>query len=352
MSNSQCNSQKLLKFTRTLSLKCEKENADFDKEFKKINLFSKLSKDDYIFAMQDARTFKEKFLVPNYKMFNLLSLVNQTIFYLRKRNLTLWEIESSVKELENFKTELANSRIELYFCNVCDNESLKPLANIFMPYGLLHVGILLDEVCIQWGRSVIGKSLVNPSADTIYNDFIFAIELENQQIWNLIKETYNHLEDYITNKRDYNQMGTKIAFDISNNQLDLIANECVNYNENKDYNIVFQNCQHFANNIIDKLGFKVNTSGEVGKVLNKAKDKLNPFTFEFKGTAFETRKDLDNFILINEFNDFSPEERRLLLCYRNVFDYYERFKPNEKKYQSSEIARAYWNEFAEKVKFG
>ena len=119
-----------------------------------------------------------------------------------------------------------------------------------------------------------------------------------------------------------------------------------------DYNLVFENCQHFANKIIDQLGLKVNKNGEVGKVLERAKDELNPFTFEFKGTAFGTRKDFDDFILINEFNDFSPEERRLLLCYRNVFDYYERFKPNEKKYQSSQIARVYWNEFAEKVKFG
>jgi len=352
MNNSQVNNKKLLKFTRTLSSKCEKENADFDKEFEKINLFSKLSKDDYIFAMQDEKTFKEKFLIPHYKMYNLLSLLNQKILNLRQINLTPLEIQSSIKDLENIKTELANSRIEIYFCNVIDSEALKPLANTFMPYGLLHVGILLDDLCVQWGRSVIGKSVVNPSADTIYSDYIFAIELENQQIWNLIKETYSHLEDYITNKRDFNQMGTKLAFDISNNQLDLIAHVCVKYNEKKDYNLVLQNCQKFANNILDKLGFKVNTSGEVGKVLKKTKEKLNPFTFDFKGTPFETRKDLDNFILINDFNDFSPEERRLLLCFRNVFDYYERFKPDDKKYQSSDYARAYWNEFAEKVKFG
>lgn len=351
MSNSY-NNQKLLKFTRTLSSKCEKENANFDKEFLKISQFCRLNKNDYIFSMQDAYSFKQKFLVPNYKMYNLLSLLNQRIFYLRQRYLNFWEIQNIIKELEKIKTELANSRIELYFCNVCDNKNLKFFANISMPYGLLHVGILLDEVCIQWGRSVIGKSVVNPCANTIYSDYIFAIELENQQIWDLIKETFNHLEEYITNKRDYNQMGTKIAFDIADKQLNIIANECVRYNIDKDYNLVFENCQHFANKIIDQLGLKVNKNGEVGKVLERAKDELNPFTFEFKGTAFGTRKDLDDFILINEFNDFSPEERRLLLCYRNVFDYYERFKPNEKKYQSSQIARVYWNEFAEKVKFG
>ena len=352
MDNSQSNNKKLLKFTRTLSSKCEKENADFDKEFEKIHEFSKLSKEEFIFAMQDVNTFKEKFLVPNYKMYNLLSFVNQKIFNLRQRYLNFLEIQSSIKELEIIKTELANSRIEIFFCNVIDSEALKPFANTIMPYGLLHVGILLDEVCIQWGRSVIGKSVVNPYGNTIYCDYIFAIELENQQIWNLIKETFSHLEEYITNKRDYNQMGTKTAFEIADNQLNIIANESVKYNEKKDYNLVLQNCQHFANKIIDKLGFKVNTSGEVGNVLKKAKEKLNPFTFEFKGRAFETRKDLDDFILVNEFDDFSPEERRLLLCYRNVFDYYERFRPHEKKYISSQIARVYWNEFAEKVKFG
>ena len=250
------------------------------------------------------------------------------------------------------KTELANSRIEIYFCNVLDNEALKKLANVVMPYGLIHVGIKIDDLCIQWGRSIIGKSLVIPWGDVIYNDYIFAIELENQEIWNLIKETFKNLKDYITNKKDYNQMGTVKAFQIADNQLKSIAEVSIKYNVKKDYNIVLKNCQHFANKIIKKLGFKVDQGGEVGEVLKMAMDKLNKFDFSFKGKDFKKREDLDKYIKINDFRQFSREERRVLFSYRNVFEYYRRNKPNDEKYKTEDFAQEYWNELLKKEKFG
>ena len=115
-------------------------------------------------------------------MYNLLEILNQEIFNLRKKQLSEEELQLAINELEDIKTELANSRIEIYFCNVLNNQALKPLANAVMPYGLIHVGIKIDDLCIQWGRSIIGKSLVIPWGDVIHNDYIFAIELENREI--------------------------------------------------------------------------------------------------------------------------------------------------------------------------
>ena len=77
------------------------------------------------------------------------------------------------RELLNVRKQLANSRLEIYFCNVSDNQTIKPFANATQPYGLIHVGLLVDDVCIQWGRSILGKSIVNPSKDVIYNDYIY-----------------------------------------------------------------------------------------------------------------------------------------------------------------------------------
>ena len=154
-----------------------------------------MEKEDYLFALQDVLTFKNKFLVPHYKMYNLLKKLNKEIFDLKQRNLTEEEIDLEIKNLQKIKTELANSRLELYFCNVYDSNALKPLANSVMPYGLLHVGLLVDDVCIQWGRSILGKSIVNPWGNVIWSDYIFAIELENQPIWDLIKETFTNLKD-------------------------------------------------------------------------------------------------------------------------------------------------------------
>ena len=344
---------KISNFVKIFKEKCEKENADFDKEYDKIKQFNGMEKDDYIFALQDVETFKSKFLIPHYKMYNLLKKVNKEILSLRqKKELSEEEIEQAINNLKEIKTELANSRIEIYFCNVSDNKKLKPFANVLMPYGLVHVGILIDDVCIQWGRSVLGKSIVNPSGNVIYSDYIFAIELENQPIWDLIKETFNNLKDYITNKKDIQQMGTIKAFKIADTQLTIIADQSVKYNVKKNYNLILKNCQHFAKKTIEKLGLKINKNGEVGKVLKMTQDKLNPFDFIFKGIEFKNRKDLDDFVLKNNFENFSKEDRRILFCYRNVFDFYARFSPNDDKYKSSENAKDFWNKLAEKEKFG
>ena len=343
---------KFTNFRRILTSKCEKEHENFDQQYERIKTFSPMEKEDYLFALQDVQVFKNQFLIPHYKMYNLLEVLNKEIFNLRKKELSEEELQLAINELEEMKTELANSRIEIYFCNVLNNQALKPLANAVMPYGLIHVGIKIDDLCIQWGRSIIGKSLVIPWGDVIYNDYIFAIELENREIWNLIKETFQNLRNYITNKKDYNQMGTVKAFQIADNQLKSIAEVSIKYNVKKDYNIVLKNCQHFANKIIKKLGFKVDQGGEVGEVLKKAKDLLNPFDFEFRGMVFKCRKDLDDYVLINDFFRLFKEERRLLLCIRNVFDFYAKYRPDEPKYKSSEIALAYWNDLAEIEKFG
>ena len=44
-----------------------------------------------------------------------------------------------------------------------------------MPYGLIYVGFLIDGICIQWDRGVFGKSIVNPSKDVQFNDYIFEL---------------------------------------------------------------------------------------------------------------------------------------------------------------------------------
>ena len=344
---------KITKFTRILNQKCQKDKADFNKQFPKIHDYNGLEKDDYVFALQDVQTFKEKFLINNYKMYNLLNYVNQKIFTLRQQQfLTEKDIQIAIDELEDIKTELANSKIEIYFCNVSDNKALVPLANMTMPYGLLHVGLKVDDVIIQWGRSVLGNSVVNPSANVLHNDYIFAIELENTLIWSLIKETYTNLRDYITNKRDYNNMGTVQAFKIADDQLTIFAQQSVHYNVDKDYNLVTKNCQHFADGIIEKLGLTVKKDGLIGSVLKKAKEQLNKFTFEFDGVAFHNRQILDEYVLTHDFTKFSDDERKLLFCFRNVFDYYAKYAPNDENYKSTDYAQVYWNELAEREKFG
>ena len=340
------------KFISTFYQKCLDENANFDKEYHKIKKFKVMEKDEYLFALQNVNTFKEQFLVPHYRLRNLLEIFNNEVELIRKEKLNGMLLMQKMKELKKMRRQMANSKIEIYFCNVSNNEKLKPFANAVMPYGLLHVGIMIDDMAIQWGRSVLGKSLVLPSNDVLYDDYIFAIEIENKEIWNLIKETFYNLPDYLTGVLDSEKMGTKKAFEIADRQLSIIAEQSVEYNTDKSYNLVFSNCQHFANKLLDKLNLTVDKSGLVGKVLKMTMDKLNRFDFSFKGKEFKKREDLDKYLSINDFSQFSKDERRILFCYRNVFDYRARVFPNDDKYKSQEIALKLWDDLAEREKFG
>ena len=147
-------------------------------------------------------------------------------------------------------------------------------------------------------------------------------------------------------------MGTVKAFAIANTQLDQIAEVAVDYNKNKKYHIVFENCQHFVTKILDKIKLKIYKEGEVGKVLKIAAEKGNPFDFEYRGKVLKTRKDLDNFALQEDFEKLPYDQRMLLFDIKNVFEFYRINIPNKDKYDSDDFAQEYWNELLKKEKFG
>lgn len=324
------------------------------------NLYEDIKRDhgldleDFIFVLGDVEAFKQKFLIPHYRLYNILEEINNKIELLRTQNLDEKELKENFDYFQQKKLELAESKIEIFFCNAVsgDKKVLKTLANIAMPFGLLHTGLLIDDIVIQWGRGLLGDSLVNPWKDVKYNDYIFAIELQNEEIWSLIKETYNNLEDYITNKKLIDNMGTKKAFEIADSQLNSIAETSVEFNLNKKYHLVFENCQHFANSILDKLKLKIYKEGEVGKILKISADKGDTFDFEYDGKILKTRRDLDEYALQVDFEQLPYDHRMVLFYFRNVFEYYGRNKPNDEKYKSEDYAREYWNELLKNEKFG
>ena len=312
-----------------------------------------LEKDDLIFVLSNKDAFKQKFLIPHYKMYNTLQEINNKINELRSIQLTEEELKENLEFFNKKKLELAESKLEVYICNVMsgDQKALKTLANISMPYGLTHVGFLVDDICIQWGRGIIGKAIVNPSKDVQFNDYIFAIELDNKEVWRLIKETYNNITDYITGKKKYENMGTLKAFKICNSQLEEIAKISVDYNINKNYNLVFENCQQFVTRILDKINLKPDKNGEVGKFLKIVEDKCNVFDLKYKKNVFKKRQDLDIYVLQADFKKLPYDHRKLLFCFRNVFDFYLRNKPDDEKYQTSDLAKEYWSELCNWEKF-
>ena len=80
-------------------------------------------------------------------------------------------------------------------------------------------------------------------------------------------------------------------------------------------------------------------------------DKGDIIDFIFNGTKFNNRKELDEFVLQIDFNILPIDQKRVLFCYRNVFEYYSRNKPDDEKYKTSEYAKEYWNELSLSEKF-
>ena len=312
-----------------------------------------LDLEDFIFVLGDSEAFKKKYLMPHYKLYNTLNEINEKIKQLRLIKLTDEELKKHLEYFEEKKLELADSKLELYLCNAVSGnpKALKILAGVAMPFGLLHTGLLIDEICIQWGRGLLGDSLVEPWTNVKYNDYIFAMEIQNEQIWSLIKETYSNLTDYITSVKPYENMGTLKAFNIADSQLNDIANICTNYNKNKKYHLVFENCQHFVCKILDKLKLKVYKKGEVKKIIKISQEKMNPFDFQFGETIFKKRKDLDEFVMKLDFKNLPYDQRMVLFNFKNVFEYYRRNNPNDEKYIAEDHAQEFWNELLKNEKF-
>ena len=333
--------------------KIEKEIKETPDLAEKIKKNHDMDLEDFMYVLGDKDAFKQKFLIPHYKMYTVLQEVNQKIKELQKIKLSEESLKEHLNYFEEKKLELADSKLEIFFCNAVsgDPKLLKFIANIAMPFGLTHTGILVDDICINWGRGLIGKSLIYPWINCKYNDYIYAIELNNNEIWTLIKETLSNITDFITNKKKYELLGTIKAFAIADSQLDAIAETCVDYNINRKYHLIKENCQGFTKTILKKIKLKPNKKGEVGKVLKKVEDKGDIIDFTYDGKTFKNRKELDEYILQIDFSKLPYDHRMVLFCYKNVFEYYFRNNPDSEKYMPLDIAKNYWNELSVDEKF-
>lgn len=351
MGNEQLSKEEMLKIVREKFERKDRKNPYFCKS---VLDFHKTTKEPYIDSISDIKLFKEKYLIPHYKMYNLLNIINEKINTLRNQNITTEDINKAMEELNELKYQLAESRLEVFFCNVFDgNKVVRGFANSTMPYGLLHTGLLVDDIVIEWGRGLLGKSVVNPSIDVRWNDFIFTVELENKKIWECIRETYFNLQDYILNKKDYNQMGTLEAFKIADNQLDVIASVSVVFNTKCKYDLITQNCQNFVTEILKRINLSVNFNGEVGRVMDIAKVKLKPFDFDFYGHKISSRKELDDLVMKGLFfTKLGYDDRRILFSYKSTYEFYERNNPQDQKYKTTEEAKEFWRNMACEEKFG
>ena len=91
------------KFIETINEKCKDENVNFDQKFPEINAYNGMDKDQYLFTLQNEAAFKEKFLIPHYKIRNLLEILNETIKNLSQKQLNEKVLKKKKKELLNIR---------------------------------------------------------------------------------------------------------------------------------------------------------------------------------------------------------------------------------------------------------
>ena len=132
-------------------------------------------------------------------------------------------------------------------------------------------------------------------------------------------------------------------------KIDKTVKICVQYNRTKYYNALTNNCQHFVRRVLDAIESDFNFDGEFGRLIHQL-EKEGKADFIFQGKIFKTRKELDNFVRSINFRLFPPNDKRLLICYKNTFDIYLRNDENNEKYKSTKEDEEFWRELMNREK--
>ena len=90
------------------------------------------------------------------------------------------------------------------------------------------------------------------------------------------------------------------------------------------------NCQHVVRKILDAIESDFNFYGEFGNIIRKLENEGKVY-FIFKERIFKKRKELDEYVRSISFKTLPPNNKRLLICYKNTFDIYLRNDPKKGK---------------------
>ncbi|CAG8740244.1 3689_t:CDS:1, partial [Acaulospora morrowiae] len=106
---------------------------------------------------------------------------------------------------------------------------------------------------------------------------------------------------------------------IPSRKLQVVAQKCVFWNKNIYYNPLFNNCQHFIEDILKKLDLKFEPQGEFKKFLDRIIYNADD-SFLFQEKEFFSRQDLDQFADQKWCKIQNIWDKRLLLCYSDMME--------------------------------
>lgn len=340
----------------------KKKNPNFMDEIKK---FYNLDEKKLMIALGNKTIFKKAFLIPCYSSYQLYE-------YMEEKRKEVKDKEEIYKKSKSKDDEIQlEAKINRFVKDV--NEKKKEIGNrlrfslrpsigstgilgrlgakiTLQKFGGLHAALLLNHTILEWGCGFCGDSLILPYPDlkTIYLAINLDDEISEKQtsfisrLWQFVKNMeFIKALQFLFSKEF--QLKT-----LAEDELDLIAELCVDYNKNKYYSPAFQNCQIFVEELLNKINVKHNFDGEILKIIDKLKKGQEEVKIEFRGTEFQTSKELYDYVKKIDFSKLSKNDRTLLFSYERIFKDLNDYDNENKSYQSSTEMKDFWNKLYDK----
>ena len=328
----------------------EKMNKNLRNDIKEIY---GLDLESFAAVLGDEEGFKQTFLLPNYKPNIIINEINSLMLDLQELkdagdNMTESQFRNSINRINERKDRLSESKLELILteCVASENKNFlfRALVNKFYDFGVYHSAISLDGTIIEWGRGPCGQSLICPTLDI--KKLLFAFEIKAKEEQNFFEYIWNKIKDagaFILNLFSGGAYGRWSIGRANDKMLNKIAKVCVQYNRSKYYNPLTNNCQHFVKKILTEIESDFSFDGEFGRIIRELEN-TGKVNFIFEGHTFNTRKELDDFVININFHNLRKNDKKLLICYKNTFDLYLRASDSkDEKFKTTKEAQDYWN---------
>ena len=315
-----------------------------------------ISVEELAYMLGDEELYKKYLLRPIYNPLKVIESIHKELgeLYNERNELNDDEIREQINNINKRKKEVLGANVKFILTDIGINQGIKgslvtSVCNFFdnrFPYGALHAGLMIDESIIQWGSGYLGNEIVFPSTDL--RSVLFSIEAENPKKAEKKRNFFTTLKVLATClvvgipimvyggpwgiflgkliATGGISYGLYSAFTLSwkikkinEDELDKIAKKCVFYNKLKFYDKFSTNCQKFVNDILKEINASFNPDGKLRDVIDQI-SKNGYSTFTYGETEFKSRREFDNYMKNINFKNLCDDDKKLLLCYKSLYD--------------------------------
>ena len=278
---------------------------------------------DFAIILSDREKFKSCF----FGEYSKIMIASETEKMLNdlKENFTAEEMDHFKKNMQNIIKAMNDQKLEfrlspLNVLNIYGLSAIVKFGSIIINksgytnwnYGAFHSFLSLNGLILEWNDS----SLVIPHLD-FEKMVYYSYEIKDGFLWRILKSIKNGLINIVNFITSFITKSWHIK-DIVERELDIICQECVDFNTNRFYGFTSINCQFFVDTILKGIGAELKFEGEMEREINYFK-KNGELDFTFREHKFNTRKQLDDYAKLHFFS-LKNDERKLLFLFKNTFE--------------------------------